>query len=382
MQKQVVYFCFQNIEKKPPCLSEVLQLRDRGYHVVLVTPDYGQDYLNRIREMGVDCMPYTLYKSRNLFLQKARNYFSYKKLWDKVRNEIWNDDTILWVGTEESLMKHRHFLKNFHPLVANALEYYEDEWWTSRIPEFRKMVDIWTACEPHRAILMERQWGLGKLPHVLRNKPYDHPRQRCMNPSTPEMEGLIQQIRGKKTLLYQGAIVADRDLSTLADILKRADSDFYLTLSGPVEGDALQKVRDRYDKVIYLGNIPYAYFLEVTSYAHIAVAFYNDTSLNNRYCAPNKIYEYSGFGIPMLCNDIPGLTSTVGESGAGICVDFSDPDAVIRALHEMDSEYDRFSRNAMRFYDDTDNGSAMDAILKNAFLLTQSSVRNRSSHSK
>lgn len=77
-----------------------------------------------------------------------------------------------------------------------------------------------------------------------------------------------------------------------------------------------------YDKVIHIDSIPAPLHLEITSHATIGVVFYSDETLNKAFCAPNKIYEYSGFGIPAIANCIPGLINTIGKSGAAVCTDF------------------------------------------------------------
>lgn len=57
------------------------------------------------------------------------------------------------------------------------------------------------------------------------------------------------------------------------------------------------------------------YHLEVTSHAFIGILIYAPvygtftSPLNSIYCAPNKLYEFSHFGIPMIGNNIPGLNT-------------------------------------------------------------------------
>ena len=72
--------------------------------------------------------------------------------------------------------------------------------------------------------------------------------------------------------------------------------------------------------------------------------------MNNIFCAPNKIWEYAGFGIPMLGNNIPGLQSTIGASQAGICVDTDRVGEILNAIQAIDSEYEFYSKKALAFY--------------------------------
>lgn len=111
--------------------------------------------------------------------------------------------------------------------------------------------------------------------------------------------------------------------------------------------------------------------MELASHADICVAFYKDNSINNRFCAPNKIYEYAGFGAPMLCNPIPGLTETVGAAGAAECVDFHDAKALMDAIGRIDAAPDQYRVAANAFFDNTDNSETLKVLLEDAFSKTK-----------
>lgn len=371
MQRQVIYFCFQDPEKNPPCLTEMYQLVDRGYRVILVSAFCSDTFAKQLRKRNIHCARFKLSQSKNVLARKGRNLLLFIRGWNLILRKYLTDDTVLWIGNEKSAFKHWFLLRGKHPVILNSLEFYEDPVWQKKMRKIVPDVDVLTACEPHRAQYMKDWWNLKELPFILRNKPYAHPGKRNMRGSTQQTCEAIARMQGKKILMYQGAIEKDRDLSLLAEALSHSDSGYWLTLSGPVKDDTLQKVQKLYDRVLYLGNISPEYFLEVTSWAHICVAYYRDNCINNRCCAPNKIYEYTGFGIPVLCNNITGLQTTIGDAGAGVCVDFSDERALMNAISEINEHYEKYSANALRFYQETDNTPVMDEILEKAFSLTK-----------
>lgn len=368
-KRNVLYFCFQPIQRKPPCVTEALTLVDMGLDVVMVTSGCDEPTRRILEDKGIAVELLPVIKSCNIVFQKARNLLMYERRWPEIKKKYWTDKSILWIGTEQAAIKQWRYVKDLRPNIVNALEFYEEDWYQKGMKALLPGIDILTGCEPHRIDYMVDWWKLKKRPYLLRNKPYTHPRTKNMEGTTMETRCAIERMQGKKTLVYQGGIVGDRDLSVLAYVLARAKSDYYLVLSGPAENGAIEHLQSIYPKTIYLGNIPAPMHLEITSHAHICVAFYKDNCINNRYCAPNKIYEYAGFGIPMLCNDIPGLTTTVGTSGAGMCVNFSDDAAVLGALAAMDRDYDGFCQRSKEFYDSTDNTAAMRAIVDEAFSL-------------
>ncbi len=127
--------------------------------------------------------------------------------------------------------------------------------------------------------------------------------------------------------------------------------------------DGINAIKNIYKDTIYLGFFPAPTHLQITSYAHIGVANYDYSSLNNLFCAPNKIYEYAGFGIPILGNDVPGLQYTIGTARAGVCADFLNRKSIIDALMEIEENYTEYSKNAVKFYESNDNLEIMKKIV-------------------
>ena len=128
-------------------------------------------------------------------------------------------------------------------------------------------------------------------------------------------------------------------------------------LSGYVEN--LKKQGYNVEHIPFTPAPDYLYF---TSRAYIGIVNYADNCLNNIYCAPNKIYEYSAFGVPMLANDIPGLRYTVGVSHCS-CMYSCECD-VKDALLQLINSHDEMSLNALKFNESTDYYASLGVVLK------------------
>ena len=94
------------------------------------------------------------------------------------------------------------------------------------------------------------------------------------------------------------------------------------------------------------------------------------------YCAPNKIWEYSGFGIPMLANDVPGLKYTVEANNAGICVDMSSVENIKNAIHGIDENYESYSKNSLAFFD----SCKVDKIVSNILDKYDKKIKIKNTH--
>lgn len=167
---------------------------------------------------------------------------------------------------------------------------------------------------------------------------------------------------GHKYLIYQGIFQNVEYLETVANILRDYYSDIYFVMMGIDRRGVVPRIKEIYQNTVYIDYIPAPLHLEVTSNAYMGLLFYDPDSLNKVFCAPNKIFEYSCFGLPIIGNNIPGLENTIGKAGAGICTEFKYEN-IKNAIGEIVSNYDQFSANSLKFYNSVDNSVTMRKIV-------------------
>ena len=232
----------------------------------------------------------------------------------------------------------RDYLEKIKPVVKNALEVL--------VPEY------------NRACILRVWLKLDKTPTVIPNKPLSHPRKRCIPNSFSD------QLNGKKVVLYQGYINRSRNLDKVCEAVKDMPG-YCIVLMGKGDTSYINELKQKYPQIIHISFIAPPEHLYVTSWAHIAIVKYDFVVLNAIFCAPNKTWEYTGFGVPVLCHDIPGLRYTIGQYKAGVCTDMDDTEAIKAAITEMDSNYEEYSQNAISFYESFDVKKSLWAITSN-----------------
>ena len=125
----------------------------------------------------------------------------------------------------------------------------------------------------------------------------------------------------------------------------------------------------KYKKTIVMPYIVAPYHLEVTSHAFVGILIYTPvygtftSPLNSIYCAPNKLYEFSQFGIPMIGNDIPGLRYTIEYNHMGVCVQKMNTESFSQAIKNIADNYEKYSENAITFYKADDKFSIVKKAL-------------------
>lgn len=363
---KIVYFLKKGFQFFPPCLAQVLYLKDLGaeleiYHGKNTTYiDTLFDNLHLIHhELKSDGL-------KNGKIETAKKMIKYRKEAKSIVQNI-PKERLLWFGNCESLIPLNDCL-NGRKFVASILELYDDQ---KLIDELLKRVlpkaAIVLCCERHRAMIMRGRYQLKKSPFVMPNKAYAIEEENAdggsFNTIDKEVRDKIERYKDCRVVLYQGIISRDRPLSSIARALASIGNPkvvFWIMGKGDLQ--LIEEVKSIYSNTVYFGYVPSPQHMIVTQYAHIGIANYDYSNLNNIFCAPNKIYEYSKFGMPMLTSDNIGLTETVGAAKAAECVDFSNEDAICDGLSKILDDYETYHENALEFYRQTNNRGVMEEI--------------------
>ena len=116
--------------------------------------------------------------------------------------------------------------------------------------------------------------------------------------------------------------------------------------------------------VVHIDFMPVPDYFVFTANAYVGILSYDSSILNNAYCAPNKIYEYGYFALPMIGNDIPGLRYTIEKENAGIIIDEEDVVSIKNAIIKIDANYEEFSKASRDLFEKCDNRKTIDETLK------------------
>jgi glycosyltransferase involved in cell wall biosynthesis len=67
---------------------------------------------------------------------------------------------------------------------------------------------------------------------------------------------------------------------------------------------------------------------------------------NYRHSMPTKLLEYLAHGVPFITTPLPLAVDLARESDGGVIVPFNDPEAVVRAIEELNADDGRRQRMA------------------------------------
>jgi hypothetical protein len=108
----------------------------------------------------------------------------------------------------------------------------------------------------------------------------------------------------------------------------------------------------KYPNIFYHGKLGHSDLLLKLAEMDASVIGYRPYKLNNKYCAPNKLYESLSLSLPVIVNSLnPPLDELVRMYKVGVSVDFSRIDSLFTGLtEELKSSYPSFNRLAFEAY--------------------------------
>jgi len=89
---------------------------------------------------------------------------------------------------------------------------------------------------------------------------------------------------------------------------------------------------------------------KMVSSADIGVALYHNIDLNVYNMASGKLFQYLKYGLPVIAIDFPNLKEVVEGNRCGICI--NDKNAIVDAIRKILSDYDVFSSNALKCFEE------------------------------
>ena len=330
----------------------------------IVCVDINEYWRNELAKRGIEYYIIPDKRKRNKIC-KIFEYLNFKKkTLSYLSNRVDDDNTLLWVIGGNTIYCMGESMKKYK-YILQIQELHENDAKYQRV--FAKVINDASAVfvnEYNRAVLYQCWFKMPTRPFVIPNKPYSLIEEPICTNVLNRYEEVLKPLRDKKIILYQGGISYIRRLDRIALAINKVNANYHLLVVGPEhESGLIDELKNITPEVTHIGFIPSPEYLAFCKIAHIAYVAYEPNSLNNIYCAPNKIFEYSAFGLPIIANDIPGLRYTVGVSGACELVVPSEVNSIVSGLIKIENDYLKYKENSIKFYNSVDNKKTFSDVL-------------------
>lgn len=347
------------LHRRPPMLTLLTLLCRLGYPITLITGGITQELLQTFRgKIDIQVVP----QSSHSIWGKIRDYifFRYKTL--NILRSYSPKTSILFIENADCLLALGRSIQKFRYILKIQELFYDSKLHFQSIKRLIRHAELVFMPEYNRSVLYKVWFKLTKDPIVFPNKTYFLPKEEVLEQLKIKYSEYLSIFKNKKIILYQGIIHKERDLEPFIQAIEELPPEYKLLLIGEPVDETLSQYRAKYSHFEHMNFIPAPDYLLFTSLSYIGILTYDPYNLNTAYCAPNKIYEYAGYGLPMIGNNIPGLAIPFGKFNMGEIVDIADKNAIKKAVVNISSQYESYRKNAFRFFDETN----LEQILKTA----------------
>lgn len=157
--------------------------------------------------------------------------------------------------------------------------------------------------------------------------------------NAPNKDGKKQ----KTIVSHVGSLGKYSHLRALLESFKLLNEEEYeLWFVGALQSEPIELIKGYGLKNLkIIDTLPFNELDRIYKMTDIGIILYKDSSVNHRFCAPNKLYEYWSYGIPVIADLLPGLLPVFQDFVQGELIDMSDEknitDAIVK-LSQRDSE--------------------------------------------
>ena len=134
--------------------------------------------------------------------------------------------------------------------------------------------------------------------------------------------------------LYVGEFAPGRGIELLLDAFARTDESVHVAFigSGALRDD-IRRFADSTENIHVLDPVPHDELVDFIQDADAGFCLIEDVSLSDRYCLPNKLFEYAFADLPVIASTLPDMSQYVSSFNLGVCVE-TDEASILAELKQ------------------------------------------------
>lgn len=256
-------------------------------------------------------------------------------------------------------------------------EEYPRDRWPATQKKFARVPDVVIDVDPFRAKIRTDYYGLAQTPYVLRNTfPLSQMPPRAPRGRLWELAGIPAPPPGMPVLVHAGGVGREKPFDRIIDAVAALDRPVFLLAFCTATEEKIQYFRDYAAQKLkpgrfHLGPTVSREQLRASLWeADVGVVDYTfsvEPTVNQKYCAPTKLYEFMACGLAILGSNNDSLRDVIEREGLGRCAAGDTPRDLADALGRLlDSGATEMKRKAQAtFADRYSYESACEAEVQN-----------------
>lgn len=216
-----------------------------------------------------------------------------------------------------------------------------------------KSFDFIIAANDERARIMKEYYDLPVIPTVVRNIPDIEISNDLYSKLQLEDKFEILKNSNASIYVYQGVITPIRQIDKLVGEVAKIENSLVLIVGGGSES-YIEKLKNGFysvglENVHFLGKVDLKTLYSILNISDFGLISYSDANLNNKYCAPNKLYEYAQFNLPMITTGQEIFQATFSKYKIGLVYnghksDFLTDLLKVSSNQNISNEFEKFNK--------------------------------------
>lgn len=236
-------------------------------------------------------------------------------------------------------------------------EEYPRDRWPATQKRLARVPDIVIDVDPFRAKIRKEYYGLAQTPYVLRNTfPLTQMPPRAPRGRLWQLAGISPPPAGMPVLVHAGGVGREKPFDRIIDAVAALDRPVFLLAFCTATEEKIQYFRDYAVQKLKPGRfhlgptVPREQLRASLWEADVGVVDYTfsvEPTVNQKYCAPTKLYEFMACGLAILGSNNDSLRDVIEREGIGRCAAGDTPRDLADALDRLlDSGAEEMKRKA------------------------------------
>jgi glycosyltransferase involved in cell wall biosynthesis len=155
--------------------------------------------------------------------------------------------------------------------------------------------------------------------------------------------------KNRKIFIYAGIFSENRGLRKISKIFSEDPNLGTLIFIGygPLK-EYLTSLNRNYSNIIVHERVSNKKLLEILSSADVGICLIENKSLSLYYSLPNKLFEYTASGIPIIASSFPEIEKAISILNNGVVCDPEDEDDIIKSIEKLDLSKNNINLEALK----------------------------------
>ncbi len=214
-------------------------------------------------------------------------------------------------------------------LIDKRLLGKENMFFYNKMKKHSKGINLVIVPERNRLNILLKQLGLPK------EKFYYFPNINAIDSLSKKKHVVFEQLPAEARVVgHIGSIGTDHYIYSFIEAAKMLkDTNIFFLFVGK-QNKKIKEIANNLNlkNILFVDEVPHKELKNIYSFLDLGFILYKGVDDNFEYCAPNKLYEYWAYGVPVIAHRLKGLESEFNDDVAGCLINLENPEEIAKSI--------------------------------------------------